>query len=33
MAITVGASFWKNAIISLRRSFLRRTGTSAAFTP
>ena len=33
IAITVGASFSKNATISLRRSFLRRTTTSAAFTP
>jgi len=33
MAITVGASFSKNVTISLRRSFLRRTTSSAAFTP
>jgi len=31
--ITVGASFSKNVTISLRRSFLRRTTSSAAFTP
>jgi hypothetical protein len=30
---TIGGSFWKNATISLRRSFLRKTGCSAAFTP
>jgi hypothetical protein len=33
IAITVGASFSRNANISLRRSFFRRTGSSAAFTP
>jgi hypothetical protein len=33
IAITVGASSSKNATISLRRSFLRRTGASAAFIP
>src|SRR5258708_28008986 len=33
IAITVGASFSRNANISLRRSFLRRTGCSAVFTP
>jgi len=33
IAITVGASFSKNATISLRRSFLRNTTSSAAFTP
>ena len=30
---TVGASFSKNATISLRLSFLRKTTFSAAFTP
>ena len=30
---TVGGSFSKNATISLRRSFLRSAGCSAAFTP
>jgi hypothetical protein len=33
MAISVRSSFAKNAIISLRRSFLRSTGISAALTP
>ena len=33
IAITVGASFSRNANISLRRSFFRRTGSSAALTP
>jgi len=33
IAISVGGSFSKNLSISLRRSFLRRTGSSAAFTP
>lgn len=33
IATTIGGSFWKNSTISLRRSFLRKTGCSAAFTP